>query len=445
VATGVEDLSDPAMSRANPFTGVVLPGVTMSVSPLVPQHPVLTCLDALEAALKEVASVQPAFMTVADKEAALVRGAAVEARFKELQLRVLASADDLAAETGQRDQAAWLSHHGRLDRQAARRDQRLAEALSARWHGVAEAMRDGKVNPDQAHVIVRALDRLPDDVPTDVVMEAERRLIVEAASFGPRELRALGRRILDVIAPELAQEQERKALEAEERHAAKKTYLVGRRLGDGTTDVRGNVPDATWDRLATYLEAYTSPRQATEAPENPDDRRPYEMKLGSAFVSLLEHVDPKRLPLHGGDATTVIVTIDHATLADQVGHSGVAMIDDRSISAAAIRRLACTAHILPAVLGGKSEVLDLGRSRRLFSRAQRKALALRHKRCRARGCRVKAAWTEAHHLRRPWAQGGTTDLDDGTLLCCFHHHKAHDPRYETRVHTDGDLTFHRRT
>lgn len=151
------------------------------------------------------------------------------------------------------------------------------------------------------------------------------------------------------------------------------------------------------------------------------------------------------IPLHGGDATTVMVTVDHATLAEQLGSSGVATIDDQQLSAAAVRRLACTANIIPVVLGGNSEILDLGRTRRLFTRAQRKALRLKHRRCRAKGCRVKATWTEAHHLRQPWAQGGTTDLDDGTLLCCFHHHKAHDPRYETRVHPDGDLTFHRRT
>jgi hypothetical protein len=140
-----------------------------------------------------------------------------------------------------------------------------------------------------------------------------------------------------------------------------------------------------------------------------------------------------------------MVTIDHATLAGKVGSAGVGFIDDTPLSAAAVRRLACTAKIIPAVLGGDSEILDLGRSRRLFSRAQRKALRLKHKRCRARGCRVKATWTEAHHLRQPWAQGGTTDLADGTLLCPWHHHRAHDPRYETRVHSDGDITFHRRT
>jgi hypothetical protein len=419
----------------------------MSQESFVPpgSHPVLQALAVVEDALKDVAQVDPTFMSTSDKRAALVSQARAEARLKELGLRVQASSEDVAADEGARDVAEWLDHHNRTDRRLALKELRLAEALDERWRLVQARMRDGLVTVEQAHVISRALDRLPEHVEPDVVARAEARLVAEAATHTPQELAIMGRRILDVIAPELAEEQERKALEAEERHAAKKTYLTGRRLGDGTTEVRGNLPDATWDRLTTYLEAYTSPRQPGQPPENPDDRRPYEMKLGSAFVSFLEHVDPKRLPLHGGDATTVMVTIDHATLTDQVGSSGVAIIDDQPLSAAAVRRLACTARIIPAVLGGNSEVLDLGRTRRLFSRAQRKALALRHQRCRKRGCKVKAAWTEAHHLRQPWSEGGNTDLDDGTLLCCYHHHIAHDPRYETRVDPDGEIDFVRRT
>jgi hypothetical protein len=411
-------------------------------------HPVLSALEAVETALEDVAHVDPGFMSVGQKRAALVLGMRVEARLKELGLRVQASAGDVAEETGDRDVAAWLDHHNRVDRPQARREQHLAEALEDRWRLVQAGMRDGAVSFEQAVVITRALDRLPHHVTDEIKTLAEERLVAEAASFGPRELRVMGRRILDVVAPELAEQAERKALEAEEAEAARRTYLVGLRQGDGTTRIRGQVPDATWDRLETYLEAYTSPRQPgqpQQEADNPDDRRPYDMKLGSAFVSFLEHLDPKRLPIHGGDATTVIVTIDYATLADQVGNSGVALVEDQPLSAAAVRRLACTANIIPAVLGGNSQVLDLGRTRRLFTRAQRKALRLKHRRCRAKGCRVKAAWTEAHHLRQPWAEGGATDLDDGTLLCCFHHHKAHDPRYETRADTDGEITFHRRT
>ena len=109
------------------------------------------------------------------------------------------------------------------------------------------------------------------------------------------------------------------------------------------------------------------------------------------------------------------------------------------------RRLACQANIIPVVLGGKGEILDLGRTRRLFSPAQRKAMELRDRHCTAHGCDIPAAWCEAHHFKRPWSQGGKTDLADGKLLCPFHHHRAHDPGWTTSHHPNGSTSFHRRT
>ncbi len=114
------------------------------------------------------------------------------------------------------------------------------------------------------------------------------------------------------------------------------------------------------------------------------------------------------------------------------------------ITAAQARRLACTAKILPAVLGGDSIPLDLGRARRLFSPGQRKALLIRDTTCRAEGCEVPGTWCDAHHLD-PWSTGGRTDLDNGVLLCNHHHHRAHDTGYRTDRLPNGDLRFHRRT
>ena len=87
-----------------------------------------------------------------------------------------------------------------------------------------------------------------------------------------------------------------------------------------------------------------------------------------------------RLPIHGGNATTLIVTIPLASLqadlatADLIG-AGLVPVDTANggdltgdrITASQARRLACTAKILPAVLGGNSLPLDLGRTRRLFN------------------------------------------------------------------------------
>jgi len=137
-----------------------------------------------------------------------------------------------------------------------------------------------------------------------------------------------------------------------------------------------------------------------------------------------------------------VVTIPFADLVHEVGVGTLG--DGTRVTSGEVRRLACAAGILPAVLGGDSEVLDLGRGRRLFSPAQRQALGVRHRECRAEGCTVPATWCEAHH-RDPWATGGRTDLARAELLCSFHHHLVHDPDVDHQRLPDGGVRFHRRT
>ena len=115
------------------------------------------------------------------------------------------------------------------------------------------------------------------------------------------------------------------------------------------------------------------------------------------------------------------------------------------LTATEARRLACTAGIIPVVLGGAGETLDLGRSRRLFSPGQRKAMAIRDRGCRAEDCDIPSAWCEAHHAHTPWSRGGRTDLAHGVLLCSLHHHRAHDRTWDTARLPNGDLRYHRRT
>ena len=399
------------------------------------RHPVLGCAATVSAALDTVTDVDPVFMATADKQAALLELTACAARLDELRLRVLAASDDVAEQHGARDAGAWLASAAVLDDQAGRRDLALARCLERRPH-LAGAMRSGTVDRERATVVARALEALPDDLPAEVVTRAEAHLTAEAGRFDPRRLRRLGRAVLEVVAPEVADDHERRLLEAEDARAEATTRLTTRRRGDGTTDISIRCADAVADRLLTYLAAYTSPRQDQAAPS---DRRSWPHRLGAAFGALLEHADPERLPLHGGDATTVIVTMDLSVLLSGLSP---ALVGDEPISAAQARRLACTAHLVPAVLDGDSAVLDLGRGRRLYSRHQRKAMALRDVTCRADGCTVPAAWCEAHHLT-PWSQGGRTDLADGVLLCNHHHLRAHDPRFVAVRRPDGSLRFDR--
>lgn len=121
--------------------------------------------------------------------------------------------------------------------------------------------------------------------------------------------------------------------------------------------------------------------------------------------------------------TQLVVTMSLEALLEQV--RGTALADNGEVlSAATVRRLACEAGITPAVLGAPSEPLDLGHWERYFTRAQRRALALRDKGCTWPGCSIPYQWCEAHHAEH-WADGGLTDLSNGTLVCGRHHTLAH--------------------
>ncbi|MBG6096470.1 HNH endonuclease signature motif containing protein [Nocardioides luteus] len=407
-----------------------------------PQHPVLEAVVGITAALDQVAEATPAFMGTDQKATTLVQIARAKAQLAELELRVLATADDVAAESAARDVAAWLHHHTHQRPEALRADLRLATALDRSYGLVAAAMRSGRCNPAQAAVIVAALDELPADLDVEIKTKAEETLLAYATQFDPTQLRRLGRRILEVIAPEIAEAEEARRLAAEDAHARKKTRLSMRRLGDGTTRIAAVVPDAAADRLATNLEAFASPRREDGTRTETGDYLPYARRLGLAFCQLLETLDPARLPIHGGDATTVIVTIDLDQLRTEAGIAQV--LGGSPITAAEARRLACTAGIIPAVLGSNSEVLDLGRKERLFTAAQRRALLLRSATCEAEGCDIPGTWAEAHHWIE-WAQGGATDLSNVALLCSHHHHRAHDPTYLHERLPNGDIRFTRRT
>lgn len=406
-------------------------------------HPVLACVASLTAALGDgVDDVPVELLSTSEKAAVLLELSRIGDQVAALALRVLAASDDLALDDGARDAGAWLAQRTRTDAGPRHRDLRLAVGLAERWSGVADALVDGRVNRAQAEVIVAALDALPlADLPGDIPTRAEAQLIGFAVDFAPRQLRVLGRKILDVVAPEVGEAHEARALRNEEERAREMTALTFHPVGDGCTRINVLVPDAVAHRLRTYLEAFTSPRHDAMA-GGEADRIPAHRQRGRAFCALLEAVDPQRLPLHGGDSTTVVVTVTLDALRAELATAGLISADDDRITAAQARRLACTAKVIPVVLGGDSEILDLGRSARLFSPPQRKALRIRDRRCRGEGCTVPAPWCEAHH-RRPWSRGGSTDLDDGVLLCTFHHHLAHDDRYLQVDLPNGDVRFSR--
>jgi hypothetical protein len=406
-------------------------------------HPIVACADVLDGALNDVASVEPGFMSVGDKQAALTALVSVRSQLDALTARVLAAAGDVAEAQGLRDVAAWLAAATRATQREARRDLALGRALEQHpW--VATTLTSGGLRTEQARVIAEAVDALPSHVDAHTREAAETVLLGLAEKHDARDLKQIGKRILDVVAPEVGESHEAAVLEAEEARAAAGVELT--MVDDGEGRCRGSfvVPSHIGKTLRRHLLALANPARHAEAElrDESGDWKPLRRRLGEALVEYVERYPTNATPQTAGVNATVVVTM---TLADLLAEHATALLDDGTrMSAGQARRLACEAGIIPVVLGGESQPLDLGRLRRLFTKAQRIALGLRDGGCTARGCETSASGCHAHH-DDPWSRGGLTDLTNGRLLCPRHHRLAHDSRCAITIHADNTVTFARRT
>ena len=410
-------------------------------------HPIARFSHRANAVLDGLVDAPTWTLTAAEAGATLVDLTRLQARVAELRLRVLAAADtlDLGAGTGCTSAAAWLATRTTVTRAQAHADLRLALALDGRLDGTREALATGALHEDQARVIVSALAELPADVGDADRLRAEEHLIGLAQGYDATVLRRFGRRIFEVIAPEEADRREGEALEREEDRARRRTGLRMHDNGDGTWSGSFRIPDLHAAMLRKAVQAFAAPRRRhlgdnSGAPAGAASTTTDLLGLG--FVEMIERYPTERLHRAGGVNATVVVTMTLEQLRSGLGAAGLDTGD--RISAGAARRLACRAGLIPAVLGGASQVLDLGRTRRFHSRAQRLALGLEDGGCSAENCDRPAAWTEAHH-EVPWSEGGGTSVRAGRLLCSRHHHLAHDSRHDMTRLADGQVRFHRRT
>lgn len=362
---------------------------------------------------------------------------------------VIGEADQrrLGDSIGARHTGQWWAGRSTLTRPEANALTHLGRRLSEELYApVRAALAGAEVHVDQAWVIVKAVNAIPVEH-RDLMPRAVQHLLVLARDHDAKQLKMLGRRILDTIAPEIGEAAEAKALADEEAAAARKVTLTLRDLPDGTTTGKFTVPTAgAGEMLRKQFMAIAAPKHqnVTQDAGEADDKdvRPLHERLGWAFIGWIERYAADRLPTSGGVSATVVVTMGLGTL---MGGLAAASLDTGGrISAGQARRLACEAGIIPAILGGRSEVLDLGRTRRFHSKAQRIAIAHRDGGCTADGCDLPPAACHVHH-DQPWSVGGPTDTETGRLLCHRHHQVVHDDRYDTTRHPNGKVSFHRRT
>jgi len=136
----------------------------------------------------------------------------------------------------------------------------------------------------------------------------------------------------------------------------------------------------------------------------------------------------------------ILVTVDLETLRSGVHGSSVHRTSTGAeLPADVIRRMACEAAIVPVVLNGQGVVVDIGRARRLATRAQRQAIFAMHRTCAMPECSVRIAVCVPHHIDY-WERGGATDLANLVPLCSRHHHVVHEGGWKLSISRDRTVT-----
>ncbi|GAB3549746.1 hypothetical protein GCM10027404_15720 [Arthrobacter tumbae] len=394
--------------------------------------------------------------------------------------------------------AEYLRDRLRISRGEANRRLRLGaklipcisltgEPLPATCEQLAAEVSAGVVSGKAATMINSALDRAQFTTDPAMLDTMEAQLTASATRFDPDFLAKLIHRFeahLDPDGPEPTDK------ELTNRQGV---FLRGKKRGLHLLDIAAT--DEQYEYLTTIMNTATNPRttgtggdggqSGSEGSDGggtggggagPDDApglnghdAPVETRtraqllldglVGACQIALATD----KLPATGGQRPQVLVTIDYQTLLGDIetrtgtflpapgtstgtsntGASfspaaGASLAYTGPINARTARQIACDADIIPVVLGGNNEILDLGRAQRLFTAKQRKALIARDKGCAFPACTMPAHWTEAHHIQ-PWSHEGPTSTDNGVLLCAHHHHLIH--QNEWTIHTRDRLPW----
>jgi hypothetical protein len=424
-------------------------------------------LRAVADAYAEMAELPAWSLTDATLDARMAAALQARAAADEMVARIVAEADaaGVAARAGATSTRAWLIGRHQMSPRAATVALAQGRAMTPRTEQTRLAWARGEIDGDRAEAVAAALTNLSEQVPHQRMEAVEADLLAHARTLTLAGLRRLANRVVEAADPDQADRLLGERLAAQERRAYERAAFRGRKGADGVAAFSGRIPNLHYDMLKTALDAIASPRRdhlrdnpagidgaetaagadgaegvaavggAADAAQVGTERVPvpYATRLGQALCELAERLDADALPIAAGANATVVVTVDEPSLRDGVGAASLSTGDDLSVSEA--RRLACTANLLPMVLGGDSAVLDLGRSARLFDKSQRIALAHRDGGCVFPGCDRPPAWAEAHHVT-PWAMGGKTDLDNGALLCGRNHRLIHHGEWQIRIAAD---------
>ncbi len=276
----------------------------------------------------------------------------------------------------------------------------------------AAAVGRGELGGDQLRIITTTMRKLSAAVDAETRALCEKTLVEEAHTRPAPKLAVVAEQILAITDPDGTDH---------ETHAPDRAELtIGATRRNGLTPITGLLDPLGIETLRQALEPLAAP---TPGGDGVPDPRSAATRRAHALVELAR----RWLTSGGGPKSqgvrphaTIVCTLDQ--LRDGVG---AALLDYAGTAGAGLTRLlTCDAQTTLLAVDHHGRILDGTGEFRLFSAAQRKALAVRDGGCAFPGCDIPAAWTDAHHIKH-WADGGPTVVDNGVLLCGYHHGVVH--------------------
>ena len=330
-----------------------------------------------------------------------------------------AEARGIPAAAGFRSTGGWLRQTLQLDisegnarvraaHAAGPRRSLLGEPLPPTYPVVAAAQAAGEVSAAQARVITTMLTKLPADVQCHAP-EVETRLVGFCDRFDPAALKQLADRERDFLDPDGGWR------DVQRRRRDRDLHLHVRPDGSCRGSFEGTAEMGEF--LQTALDALAAPNPESNGVKDP--RSAGQRRHDGLLDALKIAVGSGSLPSTGGVLATVVLTMTTEAYATGEGfartsHGAQVPVKEALSWAGGDYRLMVTA------MNSLKTVVAYSTVHRLFTEGARLAMIARDGGCAFPGCQAPPGWTQAHHITE-WRDTHRTTVDDGCLLCGWHH------------------------